>query len=78
MNPIVQALIVQLRKRDLDVEYRGEADKLYLVGKNENADGPTMAGIKIAKKRLLEILEPAYEKSGGVPVRLPQVDTGND
>lgn len=79
MNPIIQALIVQLRKRNLDIEYRGEPEKLYLVGETKNVDEPTRKAIAAAKKRLLkDILEPAYEKSAGQPVRLQQVDTGDD
>lgn len=79
MNPIIQALIVQLRKRNLDIEYRGEEDRLYIVGEMKNADDLTRKALTSAKKRLLkEILEPAFEKSGGQPVRLPQVDTGDD
>jgi hypothetical protein len=79
MNPIVQALIAQLRKRELDIEYRGEEDRIYLVGKTQEVDEPTRAAITAAKKRLIkDILKPAYEQSAGQPVRLPQVDTGDD
>jgi hypothetical protein len=78
LNQIIAALISQLRKRQLDIEYRGEPDRIYLTGRTENADEPTKAAIKAAKRKLLkDILEPAYAESNGVPVRLPPV-AGDD
>lgn len=75
MSPILSALISQLRKRELDIEYRGEEDRIYLIGKTANIDEPTKKGVAAAKRKLLrEVLEPAFEKSGGEPVRLPSVD----
>ncbi len=78
MNPILQAFISQLRARNLDVEYRGEKDRIYLVGDTKNADDSTKKTLKAAKGKLLrELLEPAFEKSDGQPVRLPPVDSGD-
>lgn len=71
MNPILAAFISQLRQRDLDIEYRGEEDRIYLIGNAANIDEPTKRGVQAAKRKLLkEILVPAFEKSDGQPVRL--------
>lgn len=75
LNPIIHALIVQLRKRNLDIEYRGEPGRIYLVGDTKQVDEPTKKAVAAAKAKVLrEILIPAYEQAGGKPVRLPAVE----
>lgn len=78
MNHVLEALVSELRKRELDVEYRGEGDNVYLVGKTELADELVLNALKAGKPRMLkEILKPAFEAGHGQPVRLHSTPTTN-
>jgi hypothetical protein len=72
VNPLLMMLIKELRIRGLDVEYRGEDDRLRLVGHLNMVDEDVMNAMRTAKKRLLDILKPLWEEGDGKPVRLPQ------
>ncbi len=71
--PLIRMLIGEWRRRNMDIEYRGDGDTLHLIAADRQlVDEKVMASLKAAKKRLLQILKPLHAESGGKPVRLPQ------
>lgn len=73
IHPLVRQIIAELRRRGLDVEYRGHANQLHLTGNMDNADQAVIDTLKnnACKRRLLEVLKPLFADGDGSPVRLP-------
>lgn len=69
--PLLKMLAGDLRRLGLDIEYRGHADQLHLIGETKYADERVLAALKSARKRILEVLKPLYASGDGSPVRLP-------
>jgi hypothetical protein len=70
VNPLMEAFIRELRDRNIDLEYRG-GEQLYAVGETAYLDDAMKEAIRGIKPRVLAILKPIWEQSGGQPVRLP-------
>ncbi|QEL19908.1 hypothetical protein [Limnoglobus roseus] len=70
LPPLMRMLVGELRRLNLDVEYRGDGDRLHLVGGTGNADAEVLAAVMAGRNRIVAILKPLWDRSRGTPVRL--------